>query len=485
MEDLLYLVERRARECPDRVAVRVFSRGDWTDTSWSRLDSLVRMTAAGARALRADAPVLLVLDNTAHAIAVLLGLLRANVDVICVERGNSHLRDSGSVLRQVAVAALIEPDGNGLPDTDASADLPFTRHTYADLLSSPLTRTPQSTPNTSSVHQLTSGSTGEPRIVRHTAASIGRGGAIYRDLFGYRPDDRVVLPVPQAHSFGMVGGVVAGLLSAAAVVMLDTFSLTTVHRALADGGTVLLGTPLVYRLLAAAPPPDSRLRLALSSGGPMDPDTADRAERALGVRVAQVYGSTETGIIAYQAPRAEPWPEQAVGLAAPGVTWRVGPAGLVVTTSTMFTGYLKPGGVAPFEATDGYATGDVARIDAGVLYLTGRKDTFVNVGGRKVNPARVGRIVLAHPAVREAHVFALDGASGEQEVHAAVVAPAVKAARLTAHCRERLAPHEVPRLHFVDQLPRSALGKVDLSRLLAELSPAAPDGLPETHEPRK
>ncbi|MDF3292654.1 class I adenylate-forming enzyme family protein [Streptomyces silvisoli] len=482
MNDLLVAMERHAAERPDAVAVRAFSRGAWTDTSWRQLVTLVQKAASGVRLPREHARVLLVLDNSAHAVAVLLGLLRAGADVICVERDNSHLGDPRSVLRQVDVGALIMCDDAGHPTGSASADLPFARYSYADLLSGPQEETSRpATAGTATVHQLTSGSTGEPRIVRHTAASIGRGGAIYQEIFDYQPVDRILLTVPQAHSFGMVGGVVAGLLSGAGIVLLDTFSLTAVHSALADGVTVMLGTPLVYRLLAAAPPPpDHQLRLALSSGGPLSADLADAAERTLGLRVSQVYGSTETGIIAFQPPRAEPWPAQAVGIAAPGVTWQARPEGLVVTTSTMFTGYLEPGGVTPSGAADGYAIGDLARIDEGVLYLTGRKDTFINVGGRKVNPARVGRIVLAHPAVRDVHVFALDSPSGEQEVHAAVVAPAEDAARITAHCRDRLARYEVPRVHFVTRLPRSALGKVDLSRLLAELPSAAPSRLPET-----
>jgi acyl-CoA synthetase (AMP-forming)/AMP-acid ligase II len=483
MNDLLVAVSRHTGERPDAVAVRTFSRGEWTGTRWCELDSLIRRAAGGAQPLRGRAPVLLVLDNTAHAVAVLLGLLSAGVEVICVEQDNSYLSDPRSILRRVALDALITPDDTDRAAGGASADLPIARHTYADLLSdSHPEPAPAAGAGTAAVHQLTSGSTGEPRIVRHTVASIERGGAIYRDIFDYKPADRILLPVPQAHSFGMVGAVVAGLLSGASLVMLDTFSLTAVHRALADGVTVMLGTPLVYRLLAAAPPPpENRLRLALSSGGPLPADTADRATRTLGLRVGQVYGSTETGIIAYQPPQAEPWPAQAVGIAAPGVTWQAGPAGLVVTTSTMFTGYLEPGGVTPSGAAGGYAIGDLARVDAaGVLYLTGRKDTFINVGGRKVNPGRVGRIVLAQPAVRDVHVFALDGASGEQEVHAAVVAPAAEAARITAHCRTELARYEVPRLHFVSRLPRSALGKVDLSRLLAEISCAAPSRSPET-----
>jgi acyl-CoA synthetase (AMP-forming)/AMP-acid ligase II len=109
-----------------------------------------------------------------------------------------------------------------------------------------------------------------------------------------------------------------------------------------------------------------------------------------------------------------------------------------------------------------------------VLHLEGRKGTFINVGGRKVNPERVQRILGGHPDVSEAHVFALDGPSGEQDVHAAVVAPGAEPGELLGYCRDRLARYEVPRLHVVPRLPRSSLGKVDLPRLLGSLTGVRP-----------
>jgi acyl-CoA synthetase (AMP-forming)/AMP-acid ligase II len=104
---------------------------------------------------------------------------------------------------------------------------------------------------------------------------------------------------------------------------------------------------------------------------------------------------------------------------------------------------------------------------AGHLSLVRRKDSFINVGGRKVNPVRVQRIVADHRMVAEAVVYGGPTAGGEEEVWAAVVFGGGGAVdELLAYCRTRLASYEVPhRVHVLDRLPRNGMGKVDRGRL--------------------
>ncbi|TMC09012.1 MAG: long-chain fatty acid--CoA ligase [Chloroflexi bacterium] len=326
------------------------------------------------------------------------------------------------------------------------------------------------------VLQLTSGSTGEPRIAVQSLGAVLRGGRIYRDRYRLSPADQVLVSVPLAHSFGLIGGMAAALVAGASLLTLERFSLSGVQAGLDAGATVLLGTPMVYELVGSALPRAAGrpVRTALSSGGALSRRTRERASASLGCAVHQIYGSTEMGLVASQFDRPAPWPDDSVGLAGPGVAWRLEPDGpdagrLLVRTSTMFRGYAQGAGAGTF--VDGfYDTGDRAHVDgAGHLFIDGRKATFINVGGRKVNPDRVERLIGEHPRVREVAVYGMETGDAE-EVHAAVVPTAALAVEdLLEWCRSRLSPYEVPhRVRLLEDLPRTGLGKVDRRGLAAE-----------------
>jgi acyl-CoA synthetase (AMP-forming)/AMP-acid ligase II len=453
---------RRNRErAPDTVAVRSGTAGGWCSTTWAELHDAALAVAGRARSVADRSPVVLLVDGTAASIATLLGLALAGVDLLLLEEKNSFLTDHESLIHRIGPSTVVGP-ARHLPE-------PFRYLSYAECSSVPTGFTLP--PREPELLQLTSGSTGEPRVARQPLRNVLAGGRLYRELFGLTHRDTVLATVPLAHSFGLVGGLFAALVSGATLCPLTRFD---PRRALdgLDSATVLLGTPLVYQLLAPllrTRPAYPRLRTVLSSGGPLRPDIAAGVADSLGRGVRQIYGSTETGLVACGPETTDPAPEGSVGHPAPGVEVRVEPADgrLLVRTSTMFTGYL--GG--PDRTGDGfYDTGDVARVDgAGRLVLTGRKSTFVNVGGRKVNPRRIERILAGHPGVREAFVYG-DSRTGEEEIVAAVVlVPGTRVEDVVAFCRSRgLMPFEVPhRVDVWDALPRNGMGKVERLKVAA------------------
>jgi acyl-CoA synthetase (AMP-forming)/AMP-acid ligase II len=442
----------------------------WERTSWRQFALMAACAAARADAeLGADA-VLLALDNSAEGLAAFTGLAAAGTAIAVFEAGSPLLRDAMSALHAVGARTVV-----------GSVDAPGT---YRSLPAAELTRQAGDgalgflaglAPADPAVWQSTSGSTGEPRLARQTAANLVRGGVIYADRYLITDRDKLLVTVPMAHSFGLVGGLMCALVTGATLVALTRYSPGAAREAIEGGATAMLGTPLVYELMArSAGPAASSLRMALSSGGPLENEIAEAVRRRLGCPVYQVYGSTETGIIASQFPRDEPWPASSAGLAAPGVRLRLagpvpaGPDGadLLVRTATMADGYL--GGAGQLVDADGwYLTGDLATIDAaGCLTLVRRKDSFVNVGGRKVNPSRVERIIGGHEAVAEVAVYGVETVGGDEVCAAVALRAPCTAEQILAYCRSRLAPYEVPyRLHVVDQLPRSGMGKVDRGRL--------------------
>ena len=110
-------------------------------------------------------------------------------------------------------------------------------------------------------------------------------------------------------------------------------------------------------------------------------------------------------------------------------------------------------------------TRDLGRLDdEGYLYVLGRTDDVIVTGGKKVTPDEVEEILLAHPGVADAAVHSREDPDWQQAVIATVV-PAdgvdVDEAELRAFCRERLAPHKVPKdFSFVAEIPRNSHGKV-------------------------
>ncbi|MET8139941.1 class I adenylate-forming enzyme family protein [Sphaerisporangium sp. NPDC005288] len=463
---MLDLLRHRARDTPGRPAVQGHFGETWRTTTWAELYAAACTVAARVSSLRTGpGPVTLVLDNSAASIAVLAGLLCCSQEVLCVERAGL-----GPTVGQVIAPVGTPGVTPGLTHQELTEPL-------AGLVQTPPDEPPPGlTADETPLLQVTSGSTGPQRVVRHRLSAVLHGAGLYRDLYGVTDRDKILLPLPFAHSFGLVGGLTCALLSGAVLLTSPVFRLRTVHAALASGASVLLGTPLLYDLLTASAAEGlaaPELRVALSSGGPLAPRTAQAAEAVLGVPVSQVYGSTETGLIACQRP-GEPAAPGSVGTAAPGVTWRLGAAEeegcrLMVRTETMLVGYHGPPGTEP--GPDGYFdTGDLAVVDtAGRLRITARKSAFINVGGRKVNPRRVEGRAEDHPLVRAAKAFGR-ARGNEEEVHLAVVVEdpdAIDAIGIASFLRGGLAPHEMPsHLHFLDQLPRTSLGKVDLPALL-------------------
>jgi long-chain acyl-CoA synthetase len=116
-----------------------------------------------------------------------------------------------------------------------------------------------------------------------------------------------------------------------------------------------------------------------------------------------------------------------------------------------------------------YNSGDLGRIDArGHLWMTGRKQSFVDIGGRKVDLGEVEEVLLSHPNVREAAAVGVEIAGMGLTLKAVLAAAeSCRESDILDHCRRSLAPFKVPRLiEFRETLPRSPLGKVLKSELM-------------------
>lgn len=308
----------------------------------------------------------------------------------------------------------------------------------------------------------TSGTSGPPKPVtltygNHLWNAVGSGVRI-----GVSPSDRWLCCLP-LHHIGGFAVLVRGAVYRIAV-ELQPFDVDAVAAAVADHRVTIVSLvpTMLSRLLDAGAPLD-RLRCALLGGGPLPARLLERALEA-GVPVAPTYGLTECASQVATMPPGEA--RLRPGSAGPPILTtevRIDDEGLIC---------VRGPSVAPAETgPDGWLrTRDLGRVDEeGYLYVLGRADEVIVTGGKKVAPEEVEQVLLEHPGVADAAVHPREDPEWQEAVVATVVVAEdsnVTEDELRQFCRERLAPHKVPKaVAFTRELPRNAQGKLHRDRL--------------------
>ncbi|GAA2311933.1 class I adenylate-forming enzyme family protein [Streptomyces violaceusniger] len=318
--------------------------------------------------------------------------------------------------------------------------------------------------------QFSSGSTGLPKVIGRTAASLSAEIERFTRIEGMPVvGERVLLLSSTAHSFGLIAGVLHSLVAGVAAVFAPRVSAKDILGAAGRHDVhVIFGTPFHYELLSTARdlPDLPALRAAVSGGEIMPPQTAERFAERFGIGVGESYGTTETGFIAMEMSGAS---RPSVGRAAPGVLLRIRDGELDV--------HLPDG--SPYlhgSGGDRYADGwlrthDRAELDpSGAVRLLGRGDSLVVIGGLKVDLTEVEAALCRHPGVSGAVVVH----AGATEAYVSVAPDGPSAGELLRWCRDRLADYKVPRVvHVLADLPRTSNGK--LVRRRDALLARAPD----------
>ena len=296
-----------------------------------------------------------------------------------------------------------------------------------------------------------SGTTGRPKPIELTFANHVASARASADALGVEPGDRWLTPLP-LHHVGGLGVLIRSVLNHTTAVIHERFDVQRVRATLEAGEVTLVSLvpTMLSRLRDAGLHRAPGLRAVALGGGPVPPGLLAWAAEA-GIPVTPVYGMTET---ASQVVAGSP------GRALTGVELRVDADGEVLVRGPM----VARGAVSD----DGWLhTGDRGRLDADGLHLEGRIKDLIVTGGEKVSPALVEGTLSAHPAVADAGVVGLpDPDWGEAVTAFVVLREPMDPEDLRAWCRERLAPHEVPkRVVPVEELPRNAAGKLMRDRL--------------------
>lgn len=337
---------------------------------------------------------------------------------------------------------------------------------------------------------VSSGTTGRAKLVPRTHNNIRRFAEVLINDLAITPDD-VALPLtPMNLSLANQGTVMATLWQGGTAIALDGSFEPTACIALmrAFEPTNMSASPVYFRSLLAglermAPALQfPRMRVIRSSSDAIPNELMQAVASRFDAVVKSAYGSTETVSIAHRSSEDRDSSESDLGVVlAEAVTLldeNGEPAGegeigeIAIRDPAVTSGYIDDPELNAVAFRNGwFLMGDMGRFDnAGRLHYVGRKADIINRGGFKIAPPEVEKAIAAHPAVAQCGVFAVPHPSLREDIAVAVVA--TEGARLDLadihqHLSGRLAQAKWPRhLFLVDELPRTAVGKV-LRRELA------------------
>lgn len=335
----------------------------------------------------------------------------------------------------------------------------------------------------------TSGTTGRPKLVPYSHASVLAAAARVRDWFGLSSADRCLCVAPPFYSHGLTmtifptllaGGSLAIPAHAGRVDVTEWFD--ELRPTWCSAAPALLGAVRDAARRLEHPPRHS-LRFLVSGGAPLSQDIARELEDIFQVPVLEHLGCTETGPLVANRPPPGPNRPGTCGRPEDGTVLLLNEAGCPVPTGmrgeiwacgqTVIASDLSEGGCDAVRATKGwFRTGDLGSLDEdGFLTLHGRSSEMINRGGEKILPGEVEAALMRHPAVAEAAVFAVPHPRLGEDLAAAVVlkpnAP-VEGADLRRFLKNHLVTFKIPRsISIENELPKTLAGKVQ-RRLLSD-----------------
>ncbi|MFY0692830.1 MAG: AMP-binding protein [Paracoccaceae bacterium] len=334
--------------------------------------------------------------------------------------------------------------------------------------------------------QFTSGTTGSPKGACLTHRNIVNNAHFVTETLAFSDQDRLCIPVPFYHCFGMVMGTLGCVTKGAAMIVpgegfdpVDTMEAVSEERC-----TALYGVPTMFVTQLALENFDSydtsHLRTGIMAGAPCPTEIMKQVVSRLNLsQITIAYGMTETSPVSFQTNVEDPLDKRVstVGRIHPHVECKVigeggetlpaGQQGELVTRgySVMREYWNDPGKTAESIDSEGWMhTGDLATIDAeGYCKITGRVKDMICRGGENIYPREIEEFLYTHPQIAQAQVFGIPDDTYGEIVCAWVIE--VDGAGLTEEmvrtfCRDRIAHFKIPaHVRFKSELPMTVTGK--------------------------
>jgi len=335
--------------------------------------------------------------------------------------------------------------------------------------------------------QYTSGTTGFPKGATLSHHNVLNNGFFIGETLRYTERDRVCVPVPFYHCFGMVLGNLA-IVSHGATIVIPNYTFDpklTLDAVVSERCTSLYGVPTMFIAELALPNFSSydfsTLRTGIMAGSPCPVETMKRVQTEMHMpEVTICYGMTETSPVSTQTEVDDPLDKrtQTVGRVHPHLEVKIideqgrivprgTPGELCTRGYSVMLGYWNdPDNTArSIDAARYMHTGDIATMDDdGYLNIAGRIKDMVIRGGENVYPREVEEFLYTHEAIRDVSVIGVpDERYGEELCAWVILHDGAKAdeEEVRAFCRDKIAHYKVPRyVRFVSEFPMTVSGKV-------------------------
>ena len=505
---------RALSERPDRVALYLEDQPDATYRDIAE-GSLGLITALREYGLKAGDVIAFQLPNWREVAAIdiaaaALGLVTTPIVPIYRDSEVSYiLKDSGARLvfvpgrfRSIDYVEMIQRLRDDLPALEHVVSLRDERvHEgivdYAQLIERPaasLDSLPSVDPDSIKCRLYTSGTTGYPKAVLHSHNTLSYVQGCSTRHGEISAGDIMLMPSPVTHVTGYSSGINLCFMSEMQTALMERWDADRAIDIINSLGiTLTLGaTPFLQELLAAAQRREDRLpslRQFACGGAAVPPSLVEEAQGWFqNCVVARVYGSTEVPLVSYG------WrdnPELAATtdghlyafdvrvLDEQGDDLARGEDGEIAARGPgMFLGYDNAEQTAEAHTSDGFfLTGDIGHVtEEGAVVITDRKKDLIIRGGENLSAKEIENVLHQHPGVREAAVVSMPHERLGEGVCAFVIADAEvvpSPEELNVFCESRsLARQKIPeRYEFVDDLPRTAAGKVRKDQLRKRLWP--------------
>jgi fatty-acyl-CoA synthase len=335
--------------------------------------------------------------------------------------------------------------------------------------------------------QFTSGTTGSPKGVTLTHHNILNNGYFVGRAMRLTEQDRICIPVPLYHCFGMVMGNLASVtLGATMVYPGEGFDpLATLQTVAAEKCTTLYGVPTMF--IAELDHPDfktfdlSSLRTGIMAGAPCPIEVMKRVNDEMNMReVTIAYGMTETSPVSFQSSTDDPLERRVstVGRIHPHVEvkvvdleGRVVPCGergeLCTRGYSIMLGYWDEAAKTAevLDKAGWMHTGDLAVIDdEGYCNIVGRIKDMVIRGGENLYPREIEEFLYRHPKIQDVQIFGVADQRYGEELCAWIrirAGETLTEAEVRAFCEGQIAHNKIPRyVEFVDEFPMTVTGKI-------------------------
>ena len=344
--------------------------------------------------------------------------------------------------------------------------------------------------------QYTSGTTGFPKGATLTHHNILNNGYFIGGLLGYTERDRVCIPVPLYHCFGMVLGNIAATARGACVVYpAETFEpVATLQACAEERCTSLYGVPTMFIAeLGHERFPEfdyGPLRTGIMAGSPCPVEVMKRVMDDMGIEEMSIaFGMTETSPVTTQTARVETVENRCatVGQVHPHVEIKIIDPGTGRTVERgqpgefLARGYVVMQGYwndleRTAEAIDAQRwmhTGDLATMDEhGYVRIVGRIKDMVIRGGENVYPREIEEFLYTHPKIADVQVIGVpDERYGEELMAWIILRPGASLSEdeVKAFCKGQIAHFKIPRyVKFVDSFPMTVTGKVQKFKMRDE-----------------